>query len=105
MDDSARNRHARYRLWITHKRGNASPPDADPPSSTVVLEPAERGTMSLRQAARYVAAFNQAAQSHGRPVRAIALPVALRYEGDPVPGQLLEVEGATASAPEHAPPP
>jgi len=62
----------------------------DMPPQAVALEPAEEGTMSARQARRYVLAFNRVALSQGRGLWAVALPVALRYEGDPQPGQVLQ---------------
>ena len=45
--------------------------------------------MSMAEAARYVTAFNRAAEALGRRTRAVALPVTVRYQGDPQPGQPL----------------
>jgi hypothetical protein len=53
--------------------------------------------MSPRRAARYVATFNRVAAAHGRPIRAIALPVTVRYEGDPTPGQAMNIPIASGS--------
>ena len=80
----------RYRVWITSLGGLAGGEIGQSRSDSaqaVALEPAEEGTMSARQAARYVAAFNRVAAALGRGVRAVALPVAVRYEGDAVPGR------------------
>jgi len=46
--------------------------------------------MSASQAARYVEAFNRAAAARRRKVWAVAVPVTVRYEGDPRPGQRLD---------------
>ena len=61
------------------------------PPAAVAMEPAEEGTMSQSQAAVYVEAFNRAALGRRRKIWAIALPVTLRYEGDPRPGQRIEI--------------
>lgn len=81
----------RYRVWIAIERDDRDRSGESQPPSAVLLEPAEAGSMSPRQAARYVATFNRVAVAHGRPLRAIALPVSVRYEGDPAPGQAIEV--------------
>ncbi|MEN6450359.1 MAG: hypothetical protein ABFC96_07710 [Thermoguttaceae bacterium] len=77
----------RCRVWIVRYEGprpngwHASPPDA------VAVEPAERRTMSVQQANRYVEAFNRGTAAGGRKVWAVALPVTVRYEGEPRPGE------------------
>jgi hypothetical protein len=45
--------------------------------------------MTPRQARRYVEAFNRAALGGSRKVWAVALPVRVRYEGEPQPGEPL----------------
>lgn len=77
-----------HRVWLVVLRDRGVRPERA--SQPIVLEPAEEGTMSSREAARYVAVFNQAAAELGRSVRAIDLPVRVRYEGDPVPGRAIE---------------
>ena len=47
--------------------------------------------MSARQATTYVRAFNEVLLAKRLTIWAIALPVAVRYEGEPVPGQRLEL--------------
>jgi hypothetical protein len=59
------------------------------PQQAVAVEPAEQGSMSRAAAARYVEAFNRAARQGGQEFWAIAVPVAVRYEGEPAAGQLL----------------
>jgi hypothetical protein len=78
-----------YRVWIASYKDWAPQGDHDVPPDVVASEPAEPGTMSAAQAARYVEAFNRAALARHRNLRAVALPVTLHYEGDPVPGQPL----------------
>ena len=79
-------RSAAYRVWIT-TYDDWTPPDcrAVPPEATAV-EPAEEGTLTAAQSARYVESFNRAALSAGRKTWAVALPVTLRYHGEPQPG-------------------
>jgi hypothetical protein len=78
-----------YRVWIASYKDWAPQGDHDVPPDVVASEPAEPGTMSAAQAARYVEAFNRAALARHRQLWAVALPVTLHYEGDPVPGQPL----------------
>ena len=79
----------RYRVWI-FAVGNSKPNDPDTvPPDAAALEVAERGTMSAWQAARYVETFNKTAQSVAARIRAVALPVAVHYEGEPRAGQTL----------------
>ena len=87
MNNSDSIRSTRYRVWLAKRQDRRSQGTDDSPA--IALEPAEEGTMSARQAARYVTAFNRAAADLGREVRAIALPVSVRYDGDPEPGRPL----------------
>ena len=78
---------ALYRVWIA-KITHWEPKNwGDVPPEAIALEPAEEDAMSAAQAATYLRAFNQAVLRHDPRVWAIALPVALQYEGDPQPGQ------------------
>jgi hypothetical protein len=79
----------RYRVWIVRYQGQ--PPAAwhDIPPDAVAVEPAERGTMTIRRAARYLDAFNRAAQAGSQKIWAVAVPVALHYLGDLQPGATL----------------
>lgn len=82
----------RFRVWIA-AYDQWQPGDyRGVPPAAVALEPAEEGTMSGVQAAAYVEAFNRAALGRKRKVWAVALPVTLRYEGDPVPGQAIRLQ-------------
>jgi hypothetical protein len=45
--------------------------------------------MTATQASRYVEAFNRAARGGARKICAVALPVRVRYDGDPRSGELL----------------
>jgi hypothetical protein len=79
-----------YRVWIVRYREGWRPSQwHDVPPDAVAVEPAERGVMSGRLARNYVEAFNRVAQAGARRLWAVALPVTIRYAGDPRPGQLL----------------
>jgi hypothetical protein len=83
----------RRRVWIVRYEG---PPPArldGVPAGAVAMEPAERGTFSARAARRYAAAFNRAALAGRRRVWAVPVPVMVRYEGEPSPGDALAVQG------------
>lgn len=79
----------RYRVWIVRYPG--WPPDAwhDIPADAVAVEPAEREAMAAGRARHYVEAFNRAAQAGQRKIWAVAVPVVLRYVGDPQPGETI----------------
>ncbi len=82
---------SRYRVWIA-SCGHGRPQDGrDLPAEMVALRPAELGTMTRLQAARYVEAFNRAVLDADGDVWAVAVPVAICYEGDPRPGQTLTI--------------
>lgn len=78
-----------YRVWIVRYQG--WPPGAwhDIPADAVAVEPAEREAMAAGRARHYVEAFNRAAQAGQRKIWAVAVPVALRYVGDPQPGETI----------------
>ena len=79
----------RYRVWIVRYEGWRPGAWHDVPAGAVAVEPAEPGTMSVRQAGRYVEAFNHAAENGSQKIWAVALPVAVHYVGDPQPGEML----------------
>lgn len=87
------DRSARHRVWIAVCKGCQSHASCDAAPELVALEPAEDGVMSAVEAARYVAAFNRTAVAQQRMIRAVALPVAIRYDGDPHPGDRLSAVG------------
>jgi hypothetical protein len=94
MRDSNSSTRHQYRVWLCAFT-DWEPRDSDdlPPSATAV-EPAENGTMSALQAARYVQAFNARMMAVGRRLWAVAIPVSITYQGDPSPGQSLSVSQA-----------
>jgi len=76
-------------VWIV-QYDNWQPKDLyGVPPQAVALEPAERGTMSAIEAATYAEAFNRVALTAVRQRWAVVLPVEVRYEGEPQPGQVL----------------
>jgi len=95
--DSGRSRAAGFRVWLAAcGRCQARHAHDSPPEATII-EPAEDGVLSAPQAARYVEAFNRAALTRGLRVRAVAVPVAVRYEGDLRAGQKLSVPAPRGS--------
>jgi hypothetical protein len=79
----------RHRVWIVRYEGWRPGAWGDVPTGAIAVEPAERGTMTTRQARRYVEAFNRAAQNGAQKIWAVALPVTICYVGDPQPGEAL----------------
>ena len=79
----------RHRVWIVRYEGWRPGAWGDVPAGAVAVEPAERRTMTARQARRYVEAFNRAVQDSPQKIWAVALPVSIRYVGDPQPGQAI----------------
>jgi hypothetical protein len=77
----------RYRVWIVRYEGWQPDSWCDVPPGAIAVEPAERKTMSILRARRYVEAFNRVAQEGRQKKWAVALPVTIRYEGDPRPGE------------------
>ena len=79
----------RYRVWIVRYEGCRPAAWCDVPAAATAVEPAERRAMTLRQARRYVEAFNRAVAAGPRKLWAVALPVRIRYLGDAEPGREL----------------
>lgn len=82
----------RFRVWIA-RYDRWQPGDyREVPPAAVAVEPAEEDTMSGEEASTYVEAFNRAALAGARNLWAVALPVRVRYEGEPRPGQAIVVQ-------------
>ena len=81
----------RYRVWVVRYEGLPPADWHEAPAGAVAVEPAEEGTMTSRQAHRYVEAFNRAALAVGGKSWAVAIAVTIRYQGDPRPGGVLVV--------------
>jgi hypothetical protein len=78
-----------FRLWIASyadwrpARWNEAPPRA------TALEPVADAAYSASEAALFLEGFNSAMLTSERPLWAVAVPVVLRYEGDPSPGAVV----------------
>ena len=96
------DRSGRYRVWIARYCDGTPQTCRDVPPDPLALEPAEEGTMSARQAARYVEAFNRAARVRRLRILAVAIPVTVSYDGEPRPGQSLADTGI--GRPQPSPP-
>jgi hypothetical protein len=89
MRDRGHTMGNRCRVWIVRYEGTPPADWHDTPAGAVAIEPAEERTMTARRASRYVEAFNRAVCHGTRKIWAVALPVAIRYEGDARPGEQL----------------
>jgi hypothetical protein len=79
----------RFRVWILRYDQWEPQSLRDWPPRATAVEPAEPGTMSARAAATYVEAFNRAALRACRRRWAVAVPVVVRYEGEPRAGEVV----------------
>jgi hypothetical protein len=82
----------RFRVWIARYQRWRPGDYRDVPPTAVAVEPAEPGTMSGEEAATYVAAFNRSALGRSGNLWAVALPVKVWYQGEPRPGEIIEVQ-------------
>jgi len=89
MKDADHAGNGPFRVWIASYDRWPPQPDHDAGPTAVALEPAEENTMSAAEAAVYVEAFNREALRRGRNLRAVAVPVTVRYVGEPLPGTRL----------------
>lgn len=91
----ARNRsEPMYRLWIaTYADWRPNHWNESPPRATA-LEPVDDGLYSADEAALFLEGFNGSMLQHDKhdkaaAVWAVAIPVAIRYEGDAQPGMIV----------------
>jgi len=87
----------RFRVWLVRPDCAEAGPSDDGTPLAMAVEPAEPGTMSARQARAYVERFNRVAAHTPSRLRAVALPVVVRYEGEPRPGEAVPVAVVKAS--------
>jgi len=82
-----------FRIWIAGYQ-NWRPTDwHEVPPTAQVIEPVDEGHFSAAQAAAYLEGFNMASLRERDRLWAIAVPVAIRYDGDLRAGQTL-IEGS-----------
>jgi hypothetical protein len=82
-----------FRVWIATCEEFSSGQSSGKLREAVAIEPAEEGILSAAQAACYVKAFNRTAVGRGLRMRAVALPVVVRYEGDLQAGRKVAISG------------
>ncbi len=71
-----------FRLWIaTYENWRPLRWNDTPPRATA-LELVEDAAYSADEAALFLEGFNSAMLGHDRPIWAVAVPIAIRYEGD-----------------------
>ena len=76
-----------FRVWIaSYDNWRPAGWDETPPVA-VAVAPAEHDCFTADEAAAYLAGFNTCASDDSPGLWAIAVPVAIRYEGDPLPGE------------------
>ena len=90
MKRTVADRTGRFRVWIAAYEHWRPSDVGDVPPKAVAIEPAEEGTMSGDQAVAYVEAFNRTAIGRPRRIWAVAMPVTVRYEGEPKAGETIE---------------
>lgn len=95
----------RFRVWICGSEDCQPGEGREMHTEKVAIEPAEEGVMSHAEAADYLEAFNAAACARGGRIRAVAVPVTVRYQGDAVPGQRIAEIVRMAQEQEKDPPP
>jgi hypothetical protein len=93
MTHETRARPDHYRVWIAACRDGRPQDCRKVPEDAVAVGPAEPGTMSAAEADKYVEAYNQASRSRRTPTWAVAVPVTVRYKGEPRPGQQITEVG------------
>ena len=76
-------------MWIVRYEGERPEAWRGVPVGAIAIEPAEPGTLTARQARRYVKAFHRAIQDNSLKIGVVALPVEIRYVGDPQPGEAI----------------
>jgi hypothetical protein len=87
--DTMRESPSAFRLWIARydnwrpERWNDAPPQA------TALELIEDSSFSEEEARLFLEGFNSQMLAADRPLWAVAVPVVLRYDGDPRPGELI----------------
>ncbi len=78
---------ALFRLWIASYEDWRPDGWRETPPSAVALMPAESGCYSAEEAAAYLEGFNARAARESRGLWAIAVPIVLRYDGEPRSGE------------------
>lgn len=90
-----------FRLWIaTYENWRPSRWNESPPAA-VALEAVEDGLYSEAEAALFLEGFNSSMLEYDAPIWAVAVPVAVRFEGDAVCGR--PVTGYTFAGDEASP--
>ena len=76
-----------FRLWIaTYENWRPSRWNESPPAA-VALEPVDEGLYSEAETALFLEGFNSSMLEYDKPIWAVAVPVAVRFEGDAVCGR------------------
>jgi hypothetical protein len=82
---------ALYRVWIVEFSAWQPLAWHDVPPVARAVEPALPECLTAAGAAAYVAAFNRQMLADPRGQWAVPFPVAVRYDGEPAPGESLDL--------------
>lgn len=88
---------AAFRLWIAGYSGWCPTNWTDRPPLATALEPVSEATYSAEDARLFLEGFNSQMLRDARQLWVVAVPVALRFEGDLRPGD--EIRGAQYALP------
>ena len=76
-----------YRIWISRYQDWQPGDWHEVPPRAIAIEPAEPRPLPANQARAFLEGFNRAMLLASRPLWAVAVPIAIRYEGDAESGQ------------------
>jgi hypothetical protein len=79
-----------FRLWIASYEDWRPARWSDVPPRAAAVELVEDAAYSADEAAFFLEGFNSAMLEHDRPIWAVAVPIAIRYEGDAQAGGLVQ---------------
>ena len=79
-----------FRVWIASYDNWRPASWQEAPPVAVALAPAENDCFTAEEAAAYLEGFNTCVAEESPGLWAIAVPVVVRYDGDPLPGERIK---------------
>ncbi len=89
MSNARRGPRVLFRIWVVRVEPWRPGGWDDLPPRATAVEPAEQGSFSAPDAARFLEGFNGTMLSRSARLWAVAVPVSIRYEGDQCRGQIV----------------